>query len=118
MPFLRAHRLLLLCVALLFAVGHAHQVLGQYEAHHHHGLETHVLGAVHGHDGGEHHEDEGDSEKDSDHMKSCHAVVAAVSEQIISMIVARHSVALAAVCAEAMPEAPVAGIDYPPQLVG
>ena len=118
MPFVRTHRLLLLLVALLFAAGHAHQILGRVEAHHHHGLETHALGAVHDHDGGEHQEDEGDSEKDSDHMKSDHAAVGAVPATIISMVVALHSVARVDLSAETMPEAPVAGIDYPPQLVG
>ena len=114
----RAHRLLFLLVALLFAVGHAHQVLGRFEAHHHHGLEMHALGDVHDHEGGEHPEDDGDSEKDSDHMESQHATVEAVPEQIISIVVALHSVARVDLSAETMPEAPVAGIDYPPQLVG
>ncbi len=116
MPSLRTHRLLLLLVALLFAVGHAHQVLGRFEAHHHHGVETHTLGDVHEHEGGEHHEDDGDSEKDSDHMMMDHATVADVPAQIISMVVALHSVARVDLSADMMPEAPVAGIDYPPQL--
>lgn len=118
MPSLRNHRLLLLLVALLFAVGHAHQVLGRFEAHHHHGMETHMLGDVHEHEGGEHHEDDGDSEKDSDHMMMDHATVADVPTQIISMVVALHSGACVDLSADMMPEAPVAGIDYPPQLVG
>ena len=118
MPFRCAPRLLFLAVALLFAVGHAHQVFGRFEAHHHHGVETHALGDVHEHEGSEHHEDEGDSEKDSDHMKMDHATVVAVPAQIISLVVALHSVARVDLSAETMPEAPVAGIDYPPQLVG
>jgi hypothetical protein len=118
MPFRCAPRLLFLAVALLFAVGHAHQVLGRFEAHHHDSVEEHAVGDLHDHDGGEHHEDGGDSEKDSDHMKMDHATVADVPAQIVSMVVALHSVERVDLSADAMPEAPVAGIDYPPQLGG
>ena len=51
-------------------------------------------------------------------MNSVHATVATVPEQIISMIVAQLSVALVDLSTATMPEAPVAGIDHPPQLVG
>jgi len=46
------------------------------------------------------------------------AVVGLVPAAIIPMIVALNSVALVDMSAEAMPEAPVAGIDHPPQIVG
>lgn len=116
MLFARNNRLILLFVSLLFAVGHAHQVFGRFEAHHH-GVETHTLGDVHEHQGGDHHDDNGDSEKNSDHMKSDHAMVVAVPTQIISVMGVLHSAARMELSAETMPEAPVAGIDYPPQLI-
>jgi hypothetical protein len=113
-----AHRLLIVLVALLFAAGHGHQVLGQFEIHHHHGLEVHALGEVHEHEGDEQHEDGEDPDQDGDHMLTCHAALAAVPADGSVVIVVVRSVRLVGMHAEAMPEAPVAGIDYPPQLVG
>ena len=114
MPSLRNHRFLLLLVALLFAMGHAHQVLGRFESHHHDA----DLAEHRDHDGDEHDQHDGDGKKDAEHMLEHDAVVGLVPAPIIPMIAALHSVTLVDISAEAMPEAPVAGIDYPPQLVG
>jgi hypothetical protein len=118
MPLLRHHPLLLWLVALLFGAGHGHQVLGQFETHHHHGWEVHSSGEAHPHDDGEHHGDEGDPDQDSHHMNTHHVVVAVIPAPAVVMIVAPLPVVLAELSAEAMPEAPVVGIDHPPQLVG
>lgn len=113
MAFIRTHRLLMLLVALLFAAGHAHQVFGRFELHHH------DLGiAAHNHDGDEQDHHDRDGQKDAEHMLADHAVIAVVPALIVSPIVAMHAVALVDMSAEAMPEAPVAGIDHPPQLIG
>ena len=112
MSSLRTHRLLLLFVALLFAVGHAHQVFGRYELHHHDA----EMAEHHDHDADEPDQHDGDGKKDADHMLEHDAVVGLVPAAIIPMIVALHSVALVDLSAEAMPDAPVAGIDSPPQL--
>ena len=116
MLLLRTQRLLIAIVTLLFAAGHGHQVLGQYEVHHHHGLEMHTLGEVHEHEGGEHHEDESDPLADADHMLAHHSALAAVQPGIVTLIVLVAAIPLVDVSAEVMPEAPVVGIDYPPQL--
>jgi len=111
---LRTHRWLLLLVALLFAVGHAHQAFGRFELHHH-GAE---IAEHHDHDAGEQSQHDGDGKKDAEHMLEHDAVVGLVPAAIIPMIIALNSVALVDMSAEAMPEAPVAGIDHPPQIVG
>ena len=113
---IRNHRLLLILVALFFAAGHAHQVFGQFKTHHHHGWEMHSLGEVHEHEGGEHHEDHGDPERESEHMLRDHMVVGIAPAHLTLMIAARHAVSLGNMRTESMPEAPVAGIDLPPQL--
>lgn len=118
MSLLRHRRVLLLLTALFFGVGHGHQVLGQFEAHHLHGLDTHSIGEVHNHEGGEHDEDEGDTGKDADHMLAHHATLAVVSASVISVVVTLHSVALVDWSILTMPDAPVAGIDHPPPLGG
>ena len=116
MSSISRYRGLLWAVAALFALGHAHQILGQFETHHHHGFETHIAGDVHHHEGGEHHEDQGDPGKDADHMAGDHASVGVVPAQIVGLVIAAHPVALVDLGAEAMPDAPVAGIDHPPQV--
>lgn len=111
MTFLRHQRLLLLFVALIFAVGHAQQVLGKFQAHHHE-IEMHAVGERDDHHGG------GDEQKDADHMLADHVVIAVVPASMVPPIVAMHGVALVDVRAVEMPEAPVVGIDHPPQLRG
>ena len=116
MALIRSQPLVLIVATFLFAVGHGHQILGQFEAHHHHGWEMHSLGEVHEHEGGEHHEDHGDPGKDSDHMLADHMVTAIAPAPVIAMVIALQKAALVAVIAETVPEAPVAGIEHPPQL--
>ena len=117
MTFLRNQRLLFLFAALLFAVGHAHQVLGRFEAHHH-GFEMRTVSEMDDHDTGAHDEDHGDRQKDADHMVADHAVIAVVPALMVPPIGVMHGAALVDVRAVEMPEAPVAGIDHPPQLRG
>src|SRR5215213_3411582 len=106
MPFLREHRLLLLLVTLLFAAGHAEQVLGRFLAHHHQGQYSA------GHDEGEEKgDDDGDGKKDAEH-KWQHASPAAVMQRTLPVAVTAKVVALVKVGAVEMPEAPVAGIDH------
>lgn len=111
MPFHRIHHLLLLLVALLFAVGHLDLVLGSYDSHHH---DAEVTGHHDENAGGQH---EGSGEEDADHMLQ-HDGVVGVMPAITPKIIAPCSITLMDISILTMPEAPVAGIDYPPQLVG
>ena len=117
MTYFRKRRLLLLFAALLFAVGHFHQVLEKFEAHHH-GIEMQTHEERDEHNGGAHDEGEGEKQKDADHMLTGHVMMAVMPALMVPPIVAMHGVALVGVSAVEMPEAPVVGIDHPPQLRG
>lgn len=117
MTFLRKHHFLIFIGALLYVAGHVHQVLGKYEAHHH-GIEMQTGEERNGHHSGTHNESDEEKQKDADHMLAAHGVMAVMPALMVPPIVAMHGVALVGVRAVEMPEAPVVGIDHPPQLRG
>ena len=121
MLLLRTHHLLRLLVALLFALGYAHQIFGRYELHHHGAVIVGHLddaaAAEHDHEDEEHDHHDDNEQRNADHMCEHASLAAVLPALIVPMVVAQDSVALVVVSAGEVPEAPVAGIDHPPQLI-
>ena len=113
MGLICSHRTLVFFVMLLFGAGHAHQVFGRFVTHHH---DAECVLEHHAGDEERHHN--GDSSKDAEHMDEHASLAGVVPPWIAPMIVTLHSMALVDVSPVEMPEAPVAGIDHPPQLIG
>ena len=116
MARLRHNRLLLILTALLFAAGYGEQVFGRFEAHHHHGAEVHSDATVESHEGEQHHGEDGDGQRDADHRLDHLAAIGTLPPVVFSLIVNVEVVALVEWRAVNRTEAPVLGIDYPPQL--
>ena len=112
MARLRNCRLFLLLVSLLFAVGHSHQVFGQFQAHHH---DIEVV-ADHQHQDSDDHRHDGDEEKDAEHMAEHAAFAAIVPALFIPARMKLHPLAPVNLVAARTLEPRPAGIDHPPQL--
>lgn len=102
--------MLLALVALFFAIGHAHQVFERFEAHTH-------SGAAHPHD----HDPSEDSDHEdpvngNDHSAWHHLVTAVIDVAQEPLITRLEMLSMVESVAVLPPDAPVLGIEHPPQI--
>ena len=110
LKLLPRQRLLFVLIAIFFAIGHGHQLLGQFEKHDH---------------GSPYDQQHSSGDADSDHQETSnthslvdHATAAVIPLTIVVVEVSSTVFALYGESTVTLPDAPVLGIDHPPQLVG
>ncbi len=111
----RSHPLVAVLVVLLLAVGHGEQIFGQF-ARHHHEWQAHRDAEASGPKGADHQQGEGDPKRGDNCCLEHLNVIGAVPSVMFALIVNRQQVGLVATSVASRVEAPVRGIDYPPQL--
>ncbi|MEO5722095.1 MAG: hypothetical protein ABIR71_11575 [Chthoniobacterales bacterium] len=113
---LRRCRQFLLLVALLFAVGHSHQMFGRFLLHHH---DVAAAAAHHSHQDtdADHRPDRHDQE-DAEHTAEHAAFAAIMPALFLPARTESHLLARIEVASVRVSEPRAAGIDHPPQLVG
>ncbi len=111
----RQSRQFLLLVALLFTVGHSHQMFGRFQLHHH---DAAAAAAHHSHQTtGADHRPDGHDQQDAEHTAEHAAFAAIVPTLLMPAAVDLQLLAWLDLGAVRRCEPRAVGIDHPPQLL-